>query len=150
MGLFALLRHQITIHEELLKILSEDKPISKCPPEVWPLYMKSSAHGRVMKLVECDLKHLSSYFKEVKGRVSKSIKGNKLGHIVDVINSFEKNFMETEKFNPDAYSVVMNAIITELEKNGVKDANFNTKLRVTIDPFKYLGEDIDFGLFYER
>lgn len=44
----------------------------------------------------------------------------------------------------------MKSIIGELEKAGVKDAAFYTKLRVTMNPFKYLGEDIDFGLFYER
>ena len=62
------------------------------------MYLKSTAHARVLKLVECDLKHLSSYFKEVKARVSKSIKGNK--HNVEVIGTFEKNFLETDKYNP--------------------------------------------------
>ena len=84
-GLFILLRHQINIHEELQKMLCEDKPIAKFPAEVWPLYIKSSAHGRVLKLVECDLKHVSSYFKEVKGRVTKAIKG-KQNNIAETIN----------------------------------------------------------------
>ena len=45
---------------------------------------------------------------------------------------------------------MISAIISELEKGGLKDANFVTKLKITMNPFKYLGEQIDFGLFYER
>jgi hypothetical protein len=101
------------------------------------MYLKCSAHGRVLKLVECDLKHLSSYFKEVKARVSKAIKANKT-IVVEVINSFEKNFLETDKFSPEAYAVVMKAILNELDKGGVKEPNFLTKLRISMDPFKYL------------
>jgi hypothetical protein len=100
-------------------MLCEDKPVAKFPPEVWPLYLKSAAHGRVLKLVECDLKHLSSYFKEVKGRVSKAIKG-KQNNIAETINIFEKNFLDSEKFNQDAYIEVIKAIITELDKSGIK------------------------------
>ena len=148
-GLFILLRHQINIHEELQKMLCEDKPIAKFPAEVWPLYIKSSAHGRVLKLVECDLKHLSSYFKEVKGRVTKAIKG-KQNNIAETINVFEKNFLESEKFNQEAYVEVIKAIINELDKSGIKEPNFVTKLKISMDPFKYLDEEIDFGLFYER
>jgi len=95
------------------------------------------------------LKHLSSYFKEVKGRVSKAIKGNK-NNVAETIGIFEKNFLDSEKFDQEAYVAVIKAIISELDKNGIKEPNFVTKLKVSMDPFKYLDEEIDFGLFYER
>lgn len=35
-----------------------------------------------------------------------------------------------------------------ISKVGVKDNNFKTKLKITENPFKYLDQSIDFGLFY--
>jgi len=35
-------------------------------------------------------------------------------------------------------------------KEGIKDNNLKTKLKITENPFKYLNQSIDFGLFYER
>jgi hypothetical protein len=46
----------------------------------------------------------------------------------------------------------MNIIISEIRKaeKKVKDKRLFSKLLITIRPFKYLKESIDFGLFYER
>jgi len=46
----------------------------------------------------------------------------------------------------------MKIIINDLKKSEkkIKDKNLFTKLIITVHPFKYLQESIDFGLFYER
>lgn len=46
----------------------------------------------------------------------------------------------------------MKIIISDLRKGEkkIKDRNLFTKLIITVQPFKYLQESIDFGLFYER
>lgn len=46
----------------------------------------------------------------------------------------------------------MKIIINDLKKSEkkIKDKNLFTKLIITVQPFKYLQESIDFGLFYER
>lgn len=44
----------------------------------------------------------------------------------------------------------MNLLIEELTKAGFKDGNLKTKLKMTQNLYKYLGPNIDFGLFYER
>lgn len=38
----------------------------------------------------------------------------------------------------------------ELERVGIKDASFLTKLKIITNPFKYLQPSIDFGMFYEQ
>jgi hypothetical protein len=75
MGLYILLRHQICIHNELKQELSCGKAPEKLTPQIWYQYMKSAAHSRITRLVDCDLKHLNTYFKEVKQRVEKAIHG---------------------------------------------------------------------------
>lgn len=51
-----------------------------------------------------------------------------------------------------AYEGIMKIIINDLKKSEkkIKDRNLFTKLIITVQPFKYLQESIDFGLFYER
>jgi hypothetical protein len=46
----------------------------------------------------------------------------------------------------------MKIIIKDVKKSEkkVNDRNLFSKLIITIRPFKYLQENIDFGLFYER
>ena len=46
----------------------------------------------------------------------------------------------------------MKIIISDLKRSEkkVRDKNIFTKLVITVQPFKYLQESIDFGLFYER
>lgn len=44
----------------------------------------------------------------------------------------------------------MEFLIEIIDKTGVKDLNLKTKLKITEDPFRYLNQLIDFGLFYER
>ena len=38
----------------------------------------------------------------------------------------------------------------ELERVGIKDGSFLTKLKIITNPFKYLQPSIDFGMFYEQ
>ena len=51
-----------------------------------------------------------------------------------------------------AYEGIIKKIIQDLQKSGkkMKDKNIFAKLLMTTFPFKYLQENIDFGLFYER
>lgn len=72
-GLYLLLKRQIFIHRELKQELSCGKPKQKISPQIWNQYLKSGAHSRITRLIQCDLKHLSSYFKEVKMRVVKCL-----------------------------------------------------------------------------
>ena len=46
----------------------------------------------------------------------------------------------------------MKIIISDIKKTErkLKDRNLFAKLVITMHPFKYLQESIDFGLFYER
>ena len=55
-------------------------------------------------------------------------------------------------FSETAYETIMKLVINDVKKSEkkVRDRNLFTKLLVTIHPFKYLLESIDFGLFYER
>lgn len=73
MGLYILLRHQIFIHKSLKAELSSGKPFENIGQVIWRQYLKSGAHSRITRLVECDLKHLSAYFKEVKTRMKKAV-----------------------------------------------------------------------------
>ena len=110
--------------------------------------MKSAAHSRITRLVECDLKHLNSYYREVKSRVSKVIEKSEVNKIIGI---FTKYFVEDEEhFNADAFSEIILFLIDELERVGIKDINIITKLKITTNPFKYLQKTIDFGIFYEQ
>lgn len=73
MGLYMLLKRQIFIHKELKQELSCGKSKEKVPAHIWSQYLKSGAHSRITRLIECDLKHLSTYFKEVRMRVIKCL-----------------------------------------------------------------------------
>lgn len=64
------------------------KPKSKIPPHIWNQYQKSGAHSRITRLVECDLKHLSSYFKEVKARMNKALEKAEVSNIVGIFQKF--------------------------------------------------------------
>lgn len=55
-----------------------------------------------------------------------------------------------EKLNIDAYGEILEFLVAAIEKIDLKDRNLITKLKITINPFKYLKEKIDFGLFYEQ
>ena len=69
-GLFMLLFHQIKIHNEIKEELLAKKPPSKAfLPEIWEAYLISIPYQRISKLIDSDLKHLLSYFKEVKTRI---------------------------------------------------------------------------------
>lgn len=64
---------------------------------------------------------------------------------------FEKFFLnDDENFNEEAFKRIIDFLIEMMLKQGVKDSNLKTKLKITENPFKYLDQTIDFGLFYER
>lgn len=77
-GLYLLLSYQISIHGNLKIQLSSSKPLTEnIPQNIWTTYLKSNTHSRITKLVENDLKHLETYFGEVKNRVTVSLKDKK-------------------------------------------------------------------------
>lgn len=65
----------------------------------------------------------------------------------DYYNGFKEN-----KHNEGAYEAIIKIIINDIRKSEkkVKDRRIFTKLMITVYPFRYLQENIDFGLFYER
>jgi hypothetical protein len=65
----------------------------------------------------------------------------------DYYNGFKEN-----KFLEEPYEALIKTIISDIRRTEkkVRDRRLFTKLMMTIRPFKYLKEDLDFGLFYER
>ena len=62
---------------------------------------------------------------------------------------FDKYFInDEENFNEEAFKSILSHLIQIIIKNNPKDTNLKTKLKITEDPFKYLDQSIDFGLFY--
>lgn len=97
MGLYLLLQRQIFIHKELKQELTNGKAPEKLTPQIWAQYMKSAAHSRITRLVDCDLKHLNSYFKEVKARVTKVVEKVEVSEVAGL---FAKYFLdEPEKYH---------------------------------------------------
>ena len=88
MGLYLLLQRQIFIHKDLKQELTNGKAPEKITPQIWNQYMKSAAHSRITRLVECDLKHLNSYFKEVKTRITKVIEKTEVSEIFGLFNKY--------------------------------------------------------------
>lgn len=124
-------------------------------PEIWDAYRSSIPYQRINKLIDSDLKHLEAYFKEVKSRVEMNIKNNqnraRLPDLLSIFDDYYNSFKENQH-NEGAYEAVIKIIINDIRKNEkkMKDKRLLTKLLITILPFKYLQESIDFGLFYER
>lgn len=81
-------------------------------------------------------------------RVQKAIESCEVSEILGI---FDKYFInDEENFNEEVFIQIMNSLIDLLMKNGIKDINFLTKLKMTLSPFKYLDKNLDFGLFYEH
>ena len=76
---------------------------------------------------------------------------SKYPDLLAVFDEYYANFKEN-KFLEGAYESIMKIIIKDVKKSEkkVNDRNLFSKLIITIRPFKYLQESIDFGLFYER
>lgn len=72
----------------------------------------------------------------------------------DFIKIFDDyyNDAKNNKYNEEAYDAIIKVIISELKKceKKVKDKRLFSKLLITVRPFRYLKETLDFGLFYER
>ena len=72
----------------------------------------------------------------------------------DLLNVFDEYYacFKESKFSDKAYETIIKMIINDIKKANrpLKDKRLFTKLMITICPFKYLLESIDFGLFYER
>lgn len=70
----------------------------------------------------------------------------------DFIKIFEDYYNDTKenKYNEEAYEAIVKIIISELKKTEkkVKDKRLYSKLLITVRPFRYLKETLDFGLFY--
>jgi hypothetical protein len=151
-----LLFHQIKIHSSIKEELASKKPPSKMfLPEIWDAYLISIPYQRIVKLIDSDLKHLESYFKEVNSRVEAGLKNAaNRSKYVEVTKYFEEYYNASKQnvFNEESYEALMNILIGEIRKGEkkVKDKRLFSKLLITIRPFKYLKESIDFGLFYER
>ena len=124
-------------------------------PEIWDAYRSSIAYQRIIKLIESDLKHLEAYFKEVKSRIDIGVKSPqnraKYPDLLSIFDDYYANYKEN-KFLEGAYEGIMKIIINDIKKSDkkLKDRNLFTKIVITMHPFKYLQENIDFGLFYER
>ena len=74
--------------------------------------MRSAAHSRISRLVDCDLKHLNAYYKEVKTRVNKVVEKTEMNKIIGI---FTKYFLENEEvFNPEAFAEIVSFLIEEL------------------------------------
>jgi hypothetical protein len=154
--LFVLLFHQIKIHFTIKEELNEKKPPSKMfLPEIWDAYRSSIPYQRINKLIDSDLKHLEAYFKEVKSRVELNIKSSqnraKMPDLLSIFDDYYSGFKENQH-NEGAYEAIIKIIINDIRKSDkkVRDKRLFTKLLITIQPFRYLQESIDFGLFYER
>lgn len=151
MGLYLLLSHQISIHGHLKKELLSGKPTNEdVSHEVWITYLKSSAHSRITKLVECDLKHLETYFSEVKSRVSVSLKDKKnIDNKSALLGSFVKYYNAKDGHDDECYQQCILELVKILKEKSVKDKLFLLKMTISTNPFKYLPKNLDFGLFYE-
>ena len=72
----------------------------------------------------------------------------------EIYKNFAKYYesFKNGKNNADSYEKVMKNLIEETIKvsKKIQDKNLFAKLLITISPFKYLTEDIEFGLFYKR
>lgn len=100
-GLYILLKRQICIHKDLKQELSCGKAKENIPAPIWSQYLKSGAHSRISRLIDCDLKHLESYFKEVKMRASKCVEK---APVEDIVGIFEKHFLKNEdKFDAEGF-----------------------------------------------
>lgn len=71
--------------------------------------------------------------------------------LLNIFDDYYTNYKEN-KFLEGAYEAIMKIIISDVKKSEkkVRDRNLFSKLVITMHPFKYLQESIDFGLFYER
>lgn len=91
----------------------------------------------------------------MKSRIEIGIKSNqnraKYPDLLNIFDDYYANYKEN-KFLESAYEAIMKIIISDVKKTErkLKDRNLFTKLVITMHPFKYLQENIDFGLFYER
>ena len=91
----------------------------------------------------------------MKSRIDIGIKSNqnraKHPDLLSTFDDYYANYKEN-KFLEGAYEGIMKIIINDIKKTEkkLKDQNLLTKLVITMHPFKYLQESIDFGLFYER
>ena len=97
MGLFVLLYHQIRIHLDIKEGLKEEKPPSKMfLPEIWDAYRTSLPYQRIIKLIDSDLKHLETYFQEVRSRVEAGVKNNqnrvKFNDLLTIFDEFYVGF----------------------------------------------------------
>lgn len=113
--------------------------------------MKSSAHSRIIKLVDSDLKHLESYFGEVKNRLTVSLKDKKLvDNKSNLLTKFMTYFENKNGHQDELYQECSLEFVKLLQSElKVKDQIFFTKMTICSNPFKYLAKNIDFGLFYE-
>lgn len=70
----------------------------------------------------------------------------------EIIGIFEKYFLNEDQANFDEqqFKVIIDFLIQLINKVGCKDNDMKTKLKITVNPFKYLDQNVDFGLFYER
>lgn len=75
----------------------------------------------------------------------------KYGDLIKVFENYYNDAKEN-KYNEEAYEAIVKITISELKKSEkkVKDKRLFSKLVITIRPFRYLKENLDFGLFYER
>lgn len=100
--------------------------------------------------MECDIKHLSSYFKEVKARLNKALEKAEVSNIIGIFQKYFAINKEEEEFNDETFIEIMDLLIEELNKAHFKDANLKTKLKMAENLYRYFGPHVDFGLFYER
>jgi (2Fe-2S) ferredoxin len=118
------------------------------PQHIWTQYLKSGCHSRISRLIEQDLRNLSSYFREVRARTIKCLETCKEEPILSV---FKSNFLKEDgQLNEEAFRTIVQFLIENMAKEGMKVGNLKTKLLITENPWKYLDQSLDFGLFYER
>lgn len=91
----------------------------------------------------------------MKNRVELGLKNQQnRAKYADLIRVFEDYYNDAKdnKFNEEAYDAVVKIIISELKKSEkkIKDKRLFSKLVITVRPFRYLKDTLDFGLFYER
>lgn len=65
-------------------------------PEIWDAYRSSIPFQRINKLIEADLKHLETYFKEVKSRVEINCKNpqnrSKMPDLLSIFDDYYSSF----------------------------------------------------------
>jgi hypothetical protein len=115
-GLFILLFHQIRIHSEIKEELNTKKsPSKRFLPEIWEAYLGSIPYQRINKLIDSDLKHLESYYKEVKNRVELGLKNQqnrtKYADFIKILEDYYNDAKEN-KYNEEAYEAIMKSIIS--------------------------------------